>query len=97
MNKFYAALVAITAVALMVPASAQDVCYTTSAPEVTIPGESTDGITRYVDNDPCQPDCGYSIWIYEEFNGIDGLQRDDEVVSDVTNCDGSVTGDFIVF
>jgi hypothetical protein len=32
----------------------------------------------YVVNDRCQLDgCGWSVWIYQETNGIPGLQRDD--------------------
>lgn len=32
----------------------------------------------YVDNDPCQPDCLFSVWVYQESNGEDGLQRHDQ-------------------
>ena len=36
-----------------------------------------------------------SLWVYEESNGIDGLQRADEMVDDT--CHGSIAGDQIVF
>lgn len=36
------------------------------------------------------PECG-SIWIYEETNGIDGLQRDDDIIDDT--CGGMIAGD----
>ena len=96
MKKFYAALV--VAVMFMIPASAEEVCYTTSNPEATIPGAGPNfGGDLYADNDLCQLDCGYSFWIYEEFNGIAGLQRGDEVVNDVKDCLGEVDSDYIVF
>lgn len=48
----------------------------------------------YVENDFCQMDpC--TFWIYEETNGVEGLQRDDDVVDDT--CHGAVPGDTIVF
>lgn len=103
MNKFYTALIALTAIAMMVPASAAD-CYTTSDPEVTTPAGTgpNAGGEVYVDNDNCQPvvgdgTCLFSTWIYEETNGIAGLQRDDEVKSDVAGCAGTVDGDYIIF
>lgn len=39
--------------------------------------------------------CMWSIWVYEETNGIEGLQRADEVVDDT--CSGAIPGDRIVF
>lgn len=38
------------------------------------------GVTYYVDNDMCQPECLFSTWMYEEANGVFWLQRDDEIV-----------------
>lgn len=32
----------------------------------------------YVDNEFCQPDCLFSIWVYQESNGEEGLQPHDE-------------------
>ena len=103
MNKFYAILVA--AIAFMVPASAEGECYATTEPDVTTPAAvGPNGGALYVDNDPCQPvigdgSCTFSIWVYEETNGIDGLQRDDEVQSDVSGCseESGVVGDTIHF
>jgi predicted nucleotide-binding protein (sugar kinase/HSP70/actin superfamily) len=87
MNKFYAALAALVAVAMAFPAAAEE-CYNTSAPEVDAGG-------YYVDNDACFPDtCTYSIWIYQESNDIPGLQRGDEVVDDTNGC---IDSDTIIF
>lgn len=84
-------------------AAADEPCYTTSAPEldtrveagVSLSGQG-DG-RYYVDNDMIQPficDCiGVSLWPYEETNGHDGLQRDDEVHSDVSECTDGTEGD----
>lgn len=49
----------------------------------------------YVDNDSCQPECTFSLWIYQESNGYPGLQRGDEM-EDGT-CHGMVEPDTIVF
>ena len=48
---------------------------------------------EYVDNDLCQPECIFSIWFYEESNGIPGLQRGDEVKDDT--CHGMIEADTI--
>jgi hypothetical protein len=66
---------------------AQGCSMTTSAPEV-------DAFGFYVDNDLCQ-ECISSVWIYQESNLIDGLQRGDEVVDDT--CGGVFPSDRIVF
>lgn len=42
--------------------------------------------TYYVDNDQCQPDCLFSLWVYQESNGHEGLQRCDEVYDECWNC-----------
>ena len=68
---------------------------TSSNPEITTPGCGvSDDACFYVDNDLCQP-CMFSIWIYQESNGIPGLQRGDEVVDDT--CGGAIQSDTIVF
>lgn len=41
----------------------------------------------YVANDICQPGCTFSIWIYQESNGVPGLQRGDTMRDDT--CNGS--------
>lgn len=53
--------------------------------------------TFYVVNDACQLDgtCLFSTWIYQEMNGIDGLQRQDMFRDDT--CGGMYSGDLIVF
>ena len=95
-------LTALVALAIVFPAVADETCYTTSNPEFDTGHEAQalTGSRYYVDQDVCHV-CGfYSWWIYEESNGIDGLQRDDEVVDDVGQCrrDGTpVSGDTIVF
>lgn len=49
----------------------------------------------YVDSEPCAAgDCIISVWIYEETNGVTGLQRDDFRHSDVC---GDEVGDRLVF
>lgn len=60
--------------------------WSTSHPEVSVDG-------FYVDNDVCQPECVFSIWLYEEGNGIPGLQRGDEVVDDT--CHGMIESDTV--
>jgi hypothetical protein len=37
----------------------------------------------------------WAVWVYEESNGIAGLQRDDEIRDDT--CAGQIPGDTIVF
>lgn len=82
------ALVLIVTLALAVPVSAEECIPTTSNPEVDIGGQ-------YVDNDLCQPECLFSIWFYSEANGIEGLQRGDEVVDDT--CGGMIDSDVLTF
>lgn len=36
----------------------------------------------------------FSLWVYEEANGLPGLQRQDEVVDDT--CQGAIPGDRII-
>jgi hypothetical protein len=85
-----AVLVASVLLALAVPAGADHCAVYDADPELTTPatgvglnhflyggGEDDPGI-YYLDNDPCQPECAFSVWVYEETNGIPGLQRDRE-------------------
>lgn len=69
----------------LTPVIAQECTPTTSDPEVDVGG------VYYIDNDWCQPTCMFSIWIYEEANGIEGLQRGDEVKDDT--CNGQIESD----
>lgn len=52
--------------------------------------------TFYVVNDLCQPDCLFSIWIYQESNGEPGLQRCEEIY-DEDDCTCPVESDTILF
>ncbi len=52
-------------------------------------------VTHYIDNDRCQPECVFSIWIYQETNGIEWLQRDDRYVDNT--CGGQIDADQVVF
>jgi hypothetical protein len=88
MNKFFTTLLTLAALGVALPAMAQECTPTTSVPEVDAGG-------FYVDNDLCQPTCVFSIWIYQESNGILGLQRGDEVHDDT--CAGQIDPDTIVF
>ncbi|GEM_PF-3219213 len=95
MNKMYTVLLGLAALALLTPAHADEICYTTSPSTATVTDvNGALGGDVYVDNDFCQlTTCqgGFSIWIYQETNGIPGQQRGDEVVNDVANCtDGTV-------
>ena len=95
LNKTLYALMALGLVALAVPASAVDCAPDTDDNAVAVP---FGGETYYVlvQNDLCQPDCLFSIWVYtyEETNGLPGLQRAE------TTCDGrsipADEGNFIV-
>ena len=64
-----------------------------ATPEVTL---DTPVGTFYVDNELCQPDCLFSVWIYQESNGQEGLQRGDETCTDDDECCGQ-EADTIVF
>ncbi len=101
---------------LLTGVSAEDVvCDERSWPEVTlcyrgdqlIPDCSEDADRFvYVDNDPCQLQaCGLSLWIYEESNGYEGLQRKDTPTGDDRyapwlkddTCGGLIQPDTILF
>jgi hypothetical protein len=51
----------------------------------------------YGDADLCTPyyTCADTFWVYLESNGMDGLQRDDELIDDT--CDGQIDGDTLIF
>lgn len=61
----------------------------TSEPEVSFFG-------FYVDNSLCQPDCAVAIVVYQESNGIDGLQRRDSIVDDTFECEPSCEPDTLL-
>jgi hypothetical protein len=111
MNKFFTVLAALVAVSMMVPANAEECTIVTSSPQVDTDRDAPGVVDTvndqagafppghhqfYVINDLCQVDlCGWSIWIYEETNGMAGLQRKDDFIGDDT-C-GQVAGDTIIF
>lgn len=88
-------LFVVAVLAIAIPAHADDPCYTTSTPTATIPDATHQaGGDVYVMVDACNPtvDCFFSFWIYQESNGIPGLQRGDAYRSDVASCnDGTVS------
>lgn len=88
MNKFFTTMLTLATIAVAVPATLAAGCEpTTAEPEVAQQG-------YYIDNDACQPECIVSIWIYQESNGIDGLQRSDEQVDNT--CGGVIDSDTII-
>lgn len=87
-------VLALTALALLSVSARADHCesWESSVPEVDLVGE------YYVDQDcfyGCVTDTMPALWIYEETNGLGGLQRGDEHVDDT--CHGSIAADRIVF
>lgn len=87
--------------ALAAPSLAEGCVMTTAQPEIDskLISDATGSARIYVDDD-----CGgalilcdwISVWMYEESNGIDGLQRQDEVRDDT--CGGRAgPGDTIRF
>lgn len=89
-------LLTLTLLALALPASADHcVTWSTSTPEIETNPLGIDGVrTLYIFNDETWC-CLFSIWIYEETNGIPGAQRGDEVVDDT--CHGMIRADTIIF
>jgi hypothetical protein len=76
--------------ALAVPVEASHCSmWETARPEVDVLG------LYYVDHDHCHPDCIDNVWVYEESNGIPGLQRGDEWYDNT--CHGMIPSDTIVF
>lgn len=62
-------------------------CYSSSNPELDT--GFVGGSRHYYDLDPCLPPedgCRPRGWLYEEANGIEGLQRDDEAHTDLYYC-----------
>lgn len=88
-------------------ARADATCYTTTAPDATIPDATgAVGGDIYVSFDlgllgyvSCLgSDHGFcSFWVYQESNGIPSLQRDDEAQSDVAGCTDGTRGDTLIF
>jgi hypothetical protein len=86
---------------LILPTSLADDCaMTTQSPDVdTDPLGLGAGPRFYVEDGTEQCAftglCLFSIWIYEGTNGVDGLQRQDEVRDDT--CGGRFVGDTVRF
>lgn len=61
-------------------------------PSVESPTAEVSGV--YVELDQCQPTCLISLWIYQESNGIPGLQRADAIRDDT--CGGILQPDVLL-
>ena len=84
-------LVAILPLALLAPATAEH-CATWSTSDATLDTGVAEGTPRaYV----AYVEFPFSIYVYAESNGIDGLQRGDEVVDNT--CHGMIPADEIYF
>ena len=78
MNKLITTLLALAALAAVAPADALDPRCTTSDPDIdTRETTGRDQPRFYVDLDGTD-----AVWIYEETNGIPGLQRGDSMKDD---------------
>lgn len=83
------------AIVALLPLALAEECYpSTSDPTLTLPNEAALGV-RYIVSDMCQPECLFSIWLYFEDNGFEGLQRGDEVHDDT--CGGAIWADSFVW
>jgi hypothetical protein len=82
MNKFLTILLTVAALSIAIPAVAKP-CVLSTSNATPLPG----GL--YIVNDLCQPGCITSIFVYEESNGVGGLQRGDLRVDDTC---GGVAG-----
>lgn len=95
----------LAALTLIVPAGADDCVPSTFDPTFDTADVAGTGVGApadvagryYVDAFVCPPTakCMNVIWVYQEANGIDGLQRQDEIVDNT--CNGQIPGDTIVF
>ena len=81
--------------ALTAPAVASHCTTYSTTPAIVDSGVAPGAPRYYVDEDylGCIDFC--TFWVYQESNGIDGLQRRDEVVDDT--CHDLVPGDTIIF
>lgn len=83
-------LILLSILLLAIPASAYEGCEPTTS-EADIGLSTRVAGEWYVENSPCQPDCASYLRLYEETNGIEGLQRSDETVDDT--CGGAIPAD----
>ena len=83
------------ALALALPAGAEHcTTWSTTTPEIDSDPLGLGVAPRfYVDDDLCHM-CLFSIWVYQESNGIPGLHRGDEVVDGT--CHGLIAADTII-
>lgn len=77
----------LAAVALLPLGAAEECVPIGAAPDVAFSG-------FYLEQDACPPGCAASVWIYQESNGMAGLQRSD-AVADHT-CGGALAPDTLV-
>lgn len=89
MNKLVTILLTLAALSVALPAGLAAHCTKIHTSEALI---ERDGY--YVAIDRCLGDCVLSAWVYEESNGIVGLQRLDDQVDDT--CHGRIEPDTIV-
>lgn len=94
-------LTMLPAALVLAGAQAHHTCatWTTSEPQIDTGAASpATGSRHYVAEDcigrPC-PSHLFSFWVYEESNGIDGLQRGDPVVDDT--CHGMISPDLLIY
>lgn len=85
------------ALALLVPTAAAGCDTVTVGPYVLVPLETPSG-TYYAYYDPgCDPGChGPDWWVFEETNGVPGLQFNEFFGHDDDRCPGSAPYDTIV-
>jgi hypothetical protein len=89
-------LLCVAVIVLSVPAHAHP-CVTWSTSESITGGVVLSVGSAYVlvgREGPCDPECMHTFWIYEEANGIEGLQRGDEIVDDT--CHGMIAPDRVI-
>ncbi|HUR70059.1 MAG TPA: hypothetical protein VM370_12510 [Candidatus Thermoplasmatota archaeon] len=86
------------ATALAAPALADGCVPTTTTPQLDVAGalyvaDDCEGVDPSPPNDHCITPLG-GKWVYQESNGIPGLQRQDDVVDDT--CGGAIAGDTVL-
>lgn len=86
MNRLTTILLTITALSIAIPAGLAAPCQPTTSEALL---ETPDG--HYVVGDVCIGSCLFPARLYEEANGLDGLQRRDMVVDDT--CFGIIQPD----
>lgn len=88
-------LIALCLAFALLPETVAAGCETSTTTPLLDTGETAAG-QHYVVADDCSWWCvtGYMFWVYEESNGIPGLQRGDENVDDT--CGGAIRADTVV-